>query len=117
MRNRPVPILSVLGDTKRQARFLEAVLVNPNVPKNIKKAVSIAGTGGQKALDLAFNSVANGVSTATVSDGASGSLTCNASLAYDSSDTIDYSCTFVFFTSHQPRQCVKIINQFPHVGW
>jgi len=74
-------VLKLLGDQTRQIRFLDAVLLDPSVSKSVKRAVSIAGTGGEKALDIAFNSVANGVSAATLQ----GVL---ATLATDDPETI-----------------------------
>ena len=59
-------ILNLLGDGTRQARFLEAVLLSKKVPDAVKKAVSSAGQGGQRALDIAFNSISNGVSVSVL---------------------------------------------------
>ncbi len=59
-------IMRILGDPSRQAKFLNAVALDPNTPSAVKKSLAIAGTGGQKALDIAYNSIANGVSTGTL---------------------------------------------------
>lgn len=57
-------VMRVFADPKRQTRFLEEVLMHPNVPASVKRSISIAGAGGQKTLELAFNAVSEGVTTA-----------------------------------------------------
>jgi len=59
-------VLHILGDRSRQARFIDEVLLDPTISKSVKKGVKLAGLGGGRALDLAFNSIANGVTTATL---------------------------------------------------
>jgi len=56
-------VMSILGDGKKQARFIEAVIEHPNVPTSVKKMASIAGAGGQKTMDMALDAVAGSLST------------------------------------------------------
>jgi len=60
-------IMNILSDKDRQFRFLkQAMSADSGVSQKTRNLLKVAGTGTQKGLDLAFNALANGTSTAVL---------------------------------------------------
>jgi len=59
-------LFNALGDPSRQLRFIEKAIQDKSISPATRKALSIAGSGGTKAMDLAFNSLSNGASAASL---------------------------------------------------
>jgi len=64
--NQTKDILNVMGDSSMQLSFIDALLLDPKIPQSVKNKVAIAGVGGQKAMDLAFDSAANMLTVGTI---------------------------------------------------
>lgn len=57
----------ILSKPSTQIRFLERIAMSDNVAKPIKRLAAIAGSRGtQKALDMAFDAIGDGVSAGTI---------------------------------------------------